>query len=211
MSKKIKVWGRLSSSNVKKVMWLADELELNVERIDAGRQFGVVNTPAYKALNPNSRVPTIEDGDFVLWESNSIMRYFCMNYGGEAFYPSDPSTRADIDRWLDWSLSVVVPFESPLFFDTIRTPPEQHDRTAIATMGEKTTSIYCILDEHLKTRQYLGGEHFSIADLGLSIFVDRWLRNPFFNERPELKYLAVWHTLIRPRPGFQKFVDVPLE
>ena len=70
MSKKIKVWGRFSSSNVKKVLWLADELQLEVERIDAGRQFGVVDTPAYKALNPNSKVPTIEDGDFVLWESN---------------------------------------------------------------------------------------------------------------------------------------------
>jgi glutathione S-transferase len=211
MSEKIKVWGRISSANVKKVMWLADELNLDVERIDAGRQFGVVDTPAYKALNPNSKVPTIEDGDFVLWESNSIMRYFCMKYGGEGIYPSNSATRADIDRWLDWSLSIVVPIESPLFLDTVRKPLEQHDKIAITTMGGKVASIYGILDQHLKTREYLVGECFSIADLGLSIFVDRWLRNPFLEGRPEFNYLTTWHARIRPRSGFQKFVDVPLE
>ena len=136
MFKKIKVWGRLSSSNVKKVMWLADELKLAAERIDAGRQYGVVDTPAYKALNPNSKVPTIEDGDFVLWESNSIMRYLCMKYGGEALYPVDAATRADIDRWL---------------------------------------------------------------------------LNPFLSGRPESPALSAWIARIRPRHGFQTYVDVPLE
>ena len=91
----------------------------------------MVETPAYKALNPNSKVPTIEDGDFVLWESNSIMRYLCMKYGGEALYPVDPATRADIDRWLDWSLSILVPVESPLFLGTVRTPPEHLDRLVV--------------------------------------------------------------------------------
>src|SRR5438105_2587225 len=174
MFKKIKVWGRLSSSNVKKVMWLADELKLAAERIDAGRQYGVVDTPAYKALNPNSKVPTIEDGDFVLWESNSIMRYLCMKYGGEALYPVDAATRADIDRWLDWSLSILVPAESPLFLATIRTPAEKQDKAAIAEGGKRLAEIYAILERWLEGRDYLVKE-FSIADLGLSIFVDRWL------------------------------------
>src|SRR6185295_19306470 len=210
MSKKIKVWGRLSSSNVKKAMWLADELKLDVERVDAGRQYGVVNTPAYKALNPNSKVPTIEDGDFVLWESNSIMRYFCMKYGGEAFYPSDPATRADIDRWLDWSLSVLVHIDSPLFMGTIRTPAEQQNKAMIASSEEKLAEIYGILDRRLEGREYLV-KNFSIADLGLSIFADRWVRNPFLTGRPELRHLAAWLERIRPRHGFQKFVGVPLE
>ncbi len=211
MSRRIKVWGRFSSSNVKKVMWLADELKLDVERIDAGRQFGVVDTPAYKALNPNSKVPTIEDGDFVLWESNSIMRYFCMKYDGEAFYPSDPAARADIDRWLDWSLSVVVPVESPLFLGTVRTLPDERDVVAIASNSKKAAIIYGILDRHLEKRDYVAGKTFSIADLALSIFVDRWLRNPFLMGRPTTERLVVWLARIRPRHGFQKFVDVPLE
>jgi glutathione S-transferase len=207
---KIKVWGRFSSSNVKKVMWLAHELALEVERIDAGRQFGVVNTPAYKALNPNSRVPTIEDGDFVLWESNSIMRYFCLKYGGEALYPADPATRADIDRWLDWSLSTVVPAESPLYLGTVRTPPEKHDKAAIAAGTEKLVEIYGILERRLAGRDYLV-KNFSIADLCLSVFVDRWLRNLFLPGRPESPVLSAWIARIRPREGFRKFVDVPLE
>ena len=213
MSKKIKVWGRFSSSNVKKVMWLADEIALDVERIDAGRQFGVVNTPAYKALNPNSKVPTIEDGDFVLWESNSIMRYFCMRYGGkagEALYPADPRTRADIDHWLDWSLSIVVPTESPLFLGTVRTPPEKRDQAMIAANTERLVEIYGILERRLAGRDYLVND-FSIADLCLSIFVDRWLRNPFLTNRPDAPALSAWIGRIRPRHGFQKFVDVPLE
>jgi glutathione S-transferase len=207
---KIKVWGRLSSSNVKKVMWLADELKLDVERIDAGRQFGVVNTPAYKALNPNSKVPTIEDGNFVLWESNSIMRYLCTKYGGEAFYPSDPATRADIDRWLDWSLSILVPIDSPLFIGTIRTPIEQQNKAMIASNQKTLIEIYSILDRRLEGREYLVKD-FSIADLGLSIFADRWVRNTLLTGRPEFRHLAVWLTRMRQRPGFQKFVDVPLE
>jgi glutathione S-transferase len=210
MAKKVKVWGRISSSNVKKVMWLADELSLDVDRVDAGRQFGVVNTPAYKALNPNSKVPTIEDGGFVLWESNSIMRYLCMKYGGEKFYPADPATRADIDRWLDWSLSILVPDESPLFLGTIRTPPEKHDKAKIAAGMEKLSASYGILEHRLQDRDYLAGD-FSIADIALAIFVDRWLRNPYLIGRPEFPNLSAWIGRIRPRHGFQTYVGVPLE
>jgi glutathione S-transferase len=210
MSNKIKVWGRFSSSNVKKVLWLADELKLDVERIDAGRQFGVVDTPAYKALNPNSRVPTIEDGDFVLWESNSVMRYLCMKYGGEALYPSDPATRADIDRWLDWSLSILVPAETPLFLATVRTAPEKQDKALIANGMKRLGEVYAILDQRLAGRDYLV-KSFSIADIALSIFVDRWQRNPFLDRRPEFAHLTPWIARIRPRHGFQTYVNVPLE
>jgi glutathione S-transferase len=210
MSKKIKVWGRLTSSNVKKVMWLADELKLDVERVDAGLQFGVVNTPAYKALNPNSRIPTIEDGDYILWESNSIMRYLCMKYNGETFYPADPAIRADIDRWLDWSLSTLVPVDSPLFIGTIRTPVDQQDKARIASNGKIVADIYGILDRRLEGRDYLVND-FSIADMVLSIFYDRWLRNPFLTGQSKFENLAAWHARMHQRHGFQKFVEVPLE
>jgi glutathione S-transferase len=149
MSKKIKVWGRVTSSNVKKVLWVAHALQLEIERVDAGGKFGVVDTPAYRALNPNGRIPTIEDGDLVLWDSNAIMRYLCETYRGEAIYPSDPRTRAEINRWLDWSLS---------------------------------------------------------------IFVDRWTRNPFLADRPEFPHSAAWLSRVRGNhEGFRKFVEIPLE
>ena len=133
-----------------------------------------------------------------------------MKYGGEALYPVDAATRADIDRWLDWSLSILVPAESPLFLATIRTPAEKQDKAAIAEGGKRLAEIYAILERWLEGRDYLVKE-FSIADLGLSIFVDRWLRNPFLSGRPKSPALSAWIARIRPRHGFQTYVDVPLE
>jgi glutathione S-transferase len=211
MAEKLKLWGRTTSSNVKKILWLAHALKLDFERIDAGGKFGVVDTPAYRALNPNGRVPTIEDGDFVLWESNSIMRYLCMKYGGEDFYPADPATRGDIDRWLDWSLSFLVPAETPLFLATIRKPPDRHDKTAIAAMTERAAGMYAIVDRRLEKRRYIAGEKFSLADIALSIYVDRWLRNPYIAGRPEFPHIAPWFACIRALPAFGKFVEIPLE
>lgn len=205
-----RLWGRTSSSNVKKVMWLADEMGLAYERIDAGGKFGVVNTPAYKKLNPNSRVPTIEDGDFVLWESNSIMRYLANKYGGEAFYPVEPAARASIDRWLDWQLAMLNPVEGPVFLGTIRTPPEKHDKAALAAAVAKLMPQWAIVEAHLASRPYMAGDTFSIADIALAIFAHRFLHNPFITV-PPLPNISAWHGRLRPRPGFKTHVDVPLE
>jgi glutathione S-transferase len=211
MSGTIKVWGRVTSSNVKKVLWLADELKLAIERVDAGGKFGVVDTPAYRALNPNGRIPTIEDGDFVLWESNAVMRYFCEKYGGEAFYPADARQRADINRWLDWSLSILSPIDSKIFLATIRTPEAKQDKAELARMVEQAGQAYAIMDRHLKDRSFFSDERFSLADLALSIFYDRWSRNPFLTARPEAPHLDAWLARVREREGFRKYIEIPLE
>jgi glutathione S-transferase len=211
MSKKIKVWGRVTSSNVKKVLWVADELKLDIERVDAGGKHGVVDTPAYKALNPNMRVPTLEDGDFVLWESNAIIRYLCEKYNGAALYPADPQTRADINRWLDWSLSILSPADTAVFLATIRTPEEKQDKPEIAKLVERAGRSYTIMNERLDGREYIVGDKFSLADVALSIFVDRWTRNPFLSTRPDFPHNAAWLNRVREQPGFRKFVEIPLE
>lgn len=207
---KIKIWGRNNSSNVRKVLWLCEEIGLPYDRVDAGREYGVVDTPAYRALNPNGRVPTIEDGNFVLWESNSIMRYLSMKYGGEAVYPTDPATRASIDRWLDWQLSTLTPVESPVFQGTIRTPPEKHDKAALKAVVEKLDPVYAILDRQLKGKQYLVAEKFSLAEICLGIFVHRYFGNPFF-AKADFPQLKAWLERIRSRPGCKRYVDVPLD
>ncbi|HXL67397.1 MAG TPA: glutathione S-transferase family protein [Xanthobacteraceae bacterium] len=208
--KPFRLWGRASSSNVKKVMWLADEMGLAYERIEAGGKFGVVDTPEYKKLNPNSRVPTIEDGEFVLWESNSVMRYLASKYGGEAFYPTDVAARANIDRWLDWQLAMLNPVESPVFMGTIRTPPEKQDKAALAAGMEKLMKQWAIVEAQLKSRPYMAGDFFSLADIALAIFAHRLLHNPFLTV-PPLPNISAWHARLRPRPGFKAHVDVPLE
>jgi glutathione S-transferase len=200
----------VNSGNVKKVLVVAEELNIPYERIDAGMQFGVVDTPEYRKLNPNGRVPTIEDGDYVLWESHAICRYLAMKYGGEAIYPTDPAARASVDRWLDWVLSTVVPADVPVFWGTIRTPPEKRDQAAIAANAKKLADIFQILEARLAGRQYVDGERVTLADLVLGIFVYRYFKNPFI-ERPTQPNLAAWCERMRLRASYKKYVDLPLD
>src|ERR1700746_3166565 len=126
------IWGRANSVNVQKVLWCLAELDLAYERIDAGLHFGRNHEPDYLAMNPNARVPTMVDGDYVLWESNSVMRYLCMAYGkGTPIYPLEPKRRAAVDRWLDWTLSTVQPVDRPVFWALVRTPPEKRDMAVV--------------------------------------------------------------------------------
>jgi glutathione S-transferase len=205
----IKIWGRANSGNVKKVLVVVEELGIPYERVDAGLQFGVVDTPEYRKLNPNGRVPTIEDGDYVLWESHAICRYLAMVYGGEAIYPENPKARASVDRWLDWTLSVVVPVDVPVFWGTIRTPPEKQDKAAIAENVKKLAGIFQILEDRLAGRPYIEGDSVTLADLVLGIFVHRYLKNPFI-ERPGQPNLSAWCDRLCQRPSYKAHVDVPL-
>ncbi|MDQ0980051.1 glutathione S-transferase [Pseudomonas synxantha] len=117
----LKIWGRKNSSNVRKALWCAEELGLDYEAIDAGGAFGVVDTPQYRALNPNGRVPMIEDGDFVLWESNTIVRYLCAKQAS-TWYPSDLKARANAEKWMDWTTSTFAePFKT-VFWGVLRNP-----------------------------------------------------------------------------------------
>ena len=121
---KLTIWGRANSVNVQKVLWCLTELGLAYERIDAGMSYGRTREAEYLAMNPNARIPTLVEGDFVLWESNSIMRYLCLAHGlGTPIYPEAPKQRASVDRWLDWTLSTVQPVDRPVFWGIVRTAP----------------------------------------------------------------------------------------
>ncbi|MGH9806728.1 MAG: glutathione S-transferase, partial [Terriglobia bacterium] len=116
-SGQITIWGRANSVNVQKVLWCLRELDLAYTRIDAGMAFGRNHEPDYLAMNPNARVPTLVDGDFVLWESNSVMRYLAIAHRPQSpVYPQAPKKRAGVDRWLDWTLSTVQPVDRPVFW-----------------------------------------------------------------------------------------------
>ncbi len=141
----LKIWGRSSSSNVMKVLWLCEELGLPFERIDAGGAFGRTKEPDYLAKNPNALVPTLEEEDgFVLWESNSILRYLCNTRpGGAALYPQAPRERADVERWMDWQLSAVnAPMTpaSPICAPTTPTARMSCCAGAISALGRRSAS-----------------------------------------------------------------------
>ncbi|WP_028217919.1 glutathione S-transferase family protein [Paraburkholderia oxyphila] len=206
----IKIWGRPNSVNVQKVLWCCDELVLPFERIDAGGQFGHLDEPSYLAMNPNGKIPTLVDGNFVLWESNAILRYLAMEYGPSSLlYPADPKVRASIERWLDWSIGTLAPTERPLFFALVRTPPEKRDPAKIEADVQSVAALWTLLDHHLQGRFFLENERFSLADIVLGSFARRWFGLEGI-ERPALPNLERWYQRLAQRQGFRKYVDLPL-
>src|SRR5437870_8189328 len=166
----LKVWGRKTSSNVQKVMWAIGELGLAYERIDIGGPFGKNKEPAYLAMNPNGLVPTLEEEDgFLLWESNSIVRYLAAKNNARVLEPADPKTRALASKWMDWQLAVMGPAITPVFWGLVRTPPEKRDANAIAAGKEKTIAAAKIMDAQLGKTAYLAGDAFSYGDIPVGV------------------------------------------
>ncbi|KND57379.1 putative glutathione S-transferase-like protein [Candidatus Paraburkholderia schumanniana] len=204
------IWGRANSVNVQKVLWCCKELGLAYDRIDAGLQFGRNNEPDYLAMNPMGRVPTLVDGDFVLWESNSIIRYLAMQYGpdnkNDTLYPAEPKVRASADRWLDWALSTLQPAERPVFWGYIRTNAADRDMKQLAAAASEVEKLWHVVDAHLKGRDYLEGGTFTLADLVIAAYARRWFGIAEL-ARPELEH---WYIGITQRAGFQRYVSPAL-
>jgi glutathione S-transferase len=167
----LKIWGRKNSSNVRKPLWAAEELGLAYEAIDAGGAFGVVDTPEYRAMNPNGRVPVIEDDGFVLWESNAIVRYLMARHAaGSAWYPADLQARATADKWMDWTTSSFAgPFRT-VFWGVLRTPADQQDWSAIKAAIKECEALLTMADQALATRPYLSGDEIGMGDIPLGSF-----------------------------------------
>lgn len=203
-----KIWGRADSSNVQKVLWCSAELGLGFERIDLGGRFGGNKEKIYLDMNPNGLVPTIKDGDFVLWESNSIIRYLLDKYGHGQLLPATPEGRANANRWMDWQLSVFNPAMVPLFWSLIRTSAEKRDPHAIQTALQKTSDAWRIVDEQLQRGRYLAGDLFTMGDIPLGVWAHRWFNLPI--KRPKFNNLDGWYERLCDRPPYQKHVMIPI-
>jgi len=202
------IWGRATSSNVQKVLWTCDELAVPFERRDAGREFGQVDQDWYAQLNPNRLVPTIRDGELILWESNTIMRYLANRYGGEALYPTEPGARALVERWMDWQLSTLAPAIGPVFWALIRPSPSGPDAQQLAALIDRLGQTWALLDRQLGKQSYVAGDGLSLADIVLGNSIRRWYAFDF--DRPELPNLAAWHKRLAARPGFQSHMMGPM-
>jgi glutathione S-transferase len=206
----LKIWGRANSVNVQKVLWCLRELDLSYERIDAGMAFGRNTEADYLAMNPNGRVPTLVDGDFVLWESNSVMRYLVLAYGkGSSIYPPEPKRRAAVDRWLDWTLSTMQPVDRPVFWALVRTPIEKRDMVAIQKDADAEAVQWRIIDAQLSTRRFVEGDDFTLADIALGAYARRWFGVEGIR-KPQLVNLDRWFAQFAGHPGFQQFVAPPM-
>ncbi len=207
---RITIWGRANSVNVQKVLWCLRELELPYERIDAGMAFGKNHEAEYLAMNPNGRVPTLVDGEFVLWESNSIMRYLVLAYRQESpLYPRSPKIRAGVDRWLDWTLSTLQPVDRPVFWALVRTPAEQRDMAAIQKDADAEAAQWKIVESYLADRRFIEGDDLTLADIALGAYARRWFGVEGIR-KPRFAHLERWFEQFHIRPGFQQFIAPPL-
>jgi glutathione S-transferase len=197
----LKVLGKASSINVRKVLWACAELRLPFEREDWGDGFRSTQVPEFLALNPNGLVPVIRDGDFVLWESNTIIRYLAMRYNGARFYPADPLERARIDQWMDWQATDLNRSWSYAFLGLVRKSPGHQNAGEIDASLKAWTKHMRILNGQLEaTRGFVAGSRFSLADVPVALSINRWLSTPF--EQPHFPAVAEYFERLATRPAF---------
>lgn len=205
----LRILGRATSSNVQKVVWLCEEVGIPYEREDIGGPFGGNDRPDYLALNPNGRVPTLIDGDFVIWESNACVQYLASRHAAGSWYPDDLQTRARAVQWMDWSLGSLAPTHVPAFQGLIRTPPDKRDPEAIARGRDAWSKLMAMLDNHLSDRAYIAGESITMGDMPPAVISFRWFNLDF--EREDYPNAKRWYETIAARPAFaQHVVDIGL-
>jgi len=205
----ITIWGRETGLCVKKVLWCCEEVGVKFERIDAGKEFGRTNTEEYLKLNPNGTVPTIVDGDYVLWESHAEMRYLALKYGNSDLYPTSPREHGDVNRWMDWS-------SGNLWTDTVsiinkyqRVPEEQRNWDVINATAKNLARIWAMADEQLQHKPFISGANFTLADITMGVLAQIWVGFGL-KDRPHLEGFEAWYGRISARPGFQRYAMLPL-
>ncbi|MBV8666992.1 MAG: glutathione S-transferase [Burkholderiaceae bacterium] len=199
----ITILGRASSINVKKVLWTCAELGLAFEREDWGGNTRPTTSPEFLAWNPNAMVPVIRDGEFVLWESNSIIRYLANRYGDAVLYPAEPTARARVDQWMDWQASDLNRSWSYAFMALVRESPAHRDKTQIAASCDDWARHMAILDRQLEAGAYVTGAAFTLADIPIGLSVHRWFSTPF--EHAKFPAVEAYYKRLRERAGFREY------
>jgi glutathione S-transferase len=197
----LQVLGRATSINVRKVLWVCQELEITYELQQWGSAGMATDTPAFRALNPNALVPVIRDGNFILWESNTICRYLASAHDRTDLLPSDARERARVEQWMDWAATELNNAWRYAFMGLVRHSPLHTDAAAIATSLRSWNRQMTILEEQLqRTGGFAVGPRFTLADIVLGLATNRWLLTPM--ERPVLPAVAAYYERLSERPGF---------
>lgn len=205
----LRVLGRANSVNVQKVMWLIAELDLDVERVNVGGAFGGNDTDDYLAKNPNGRVPTLIDGDTVIWESNSIVRYIADAYGAAPWWPATPQGRGIANQWMDWYLTNMHPPMTAVFWALVRTPPDQVDPDALTAAVSEAAKFWAIYDRQLAESPYIMGDALTVGDIPSACSCYRWFTMDV-PDRPHFPHLEAYFHRLRERPTYREHVMIPL-
>ncbi|WP_323119199.1 glutathione S-transferase family protein [Burkholderia alba] len=200
----LKIFGKAPSINVRKVLWTCAELQLEFEREDWGAGFQSTQTPDFLALNPNGLVPVIQDDDFVMWESNAIIRYLVAQYDGAHLYPAEPRARARIDQWLDWQATDLNRAWSYAFLALVRKQPTHQNADEIHASCRNWTRHIAILDAQLEaTGAFVAGAAFTLADIPIALSVNRWFGTPF--DKPDFPAVSAYFDSLAERPGYEEY------
>jgi glutathione S-transferase len=216
----LRLWGRPSSTRTLKVLWTLSEIGIEFEFILASatmgpqgsvykgnRPYGIVDTAAYRAMNPNGTIPTIDDRGFVLWESNAIVRYLAMQYAPDLMYGGDTQTFARASQWMDWDNNELMPGQHVLVMQLVRLGRDRRDTKLIDQARAEQIAALRIIDAELGRTRYIAGNRFSMGDIPLGIHIHRWLL--YDVDRPPMANLARWYNDVRQRPAFQQWVENP--
>jgi len=203
------IYGRTNSVNVQKVLWCLAELGVAYTRIDAGLEHGKNTEPWYLALNPNGKVPLLQDGSFTLWESNTIVRYLAGKHGSGMLCPASLETRALAERWMDWQLSTLILPVSIVFQNLFRRPAAERDMRAVERNIREANKALAVLEAHLASQSYVAGAAFTMGDIPAGAVAHRWLEIPSI-ERPPFEAIRAWRARLAERAGFRTHVQLPL-
>jgi glutathione S-transferase len=206
----LKILGRSSSINVRKVLWTCGEMGLPYEQEAWGIGFRSTDAPEFRALNPNALVPVIEDGAFVLWESNTICRYLAARDARTDLLPSAPAARARVEQWMDWQAGELNNAWRYAFMALVRKSPTHTDAAAVDASVTSWNRHMAMLDDRLdRTGAWVAGEGFTLADIVIGLAVHRFMRTPI--ARDTLPAVGAYYDRLRALPASMPHLadDVP--
>lgn len=200
----MRLWGRATSVNVQKVLWLMAELDIECSRVDAGGHYGGVDTPEFLAMNPNGRVPVLDDDGLILYESHTIIRHLARKHGAGNLLPDDDAGLAIADQWIDWMAMTLSPAFIALFWEAVRKPPSARSAEKCAALAKRAGEAYRIADARLAQSPFLGGARLTVGDIPVGSTLFRYFTMAI--ERPELPALERWYAELGERQGYRSAV-----
>lgn len=213
----LKIWGRPNSIHTQRVLWACAEAELPYDLTLAsatmgpdghisggGTAYGIVNTPDYRAMNPNGTVPTLDDGGYVLWESNVITRYLAQKYAPQALFGDNVERLGLASQWMDWTNTRLEPGLHVLVMELVRLSLEERNPDNVEKTRQDMLPSLEILDRHLADRLYVAGDAFSLGDIAPGAAVYRWTL--FDLDGPPLTHLKAWQARLSRRDGFRQHI-----
>ena len=203
------VYGRKSSFNLQKVMWLVGELGIAHRHVELGGSFGGLDRAEFLAMNPHGRIPVINDSGIIVWESHAILRYVAAKYSSEtSFWKANPAERAKADQWMDWSQTALQPaFLIGVFWGWYRMPEAKRNMTAVNKALEQTNNYLRHADRQLEGNSFMLGDRLSLADIPIGTHLYRYFNLDL--PHPSLPNVERWYERLQSRSAYREHVCVP--